>query len=158
ATPYGIDLGAGDGTFRNPLVSLDLPDAAGSYSAIVAGDFNGDGKLDLALTDGTNNTVVVLMGNGDGTFRCPAEYPVGQGPASLVVGDFTGDGKPDLAVSDSGGVQMLLGNGNGTFQPATTVAAGISGAMVAGDFSGNGALDVAVADESSSVVSILLGN
>jgi FG-GAP-like repeat len=71
---------------------------------LAAGDFNGDGKLDLAITltnfapPSTNNTVVVWSGKGDGTFRMPvSSFEVGQTPVSVVAGDFYGDGQLDLA-------------------------------------------------------------
>ena len=71
-------------------------------SAIVAGDFNGDGKLDLAVTDSGGNAVLVLLGNGDGTFQPPITIAVGNGPDAIVAGDFNNDGKLDLAVANYG--------------------------------------------------------
>ena len=180
ATPEGIYGGVGDGTFRAPPVGLGLPEPTADYTAIVAGDFNGDGKLDLALADSVDNTVVVLLGNGNGTFRPAGTYDVGTDPVALVAGDFTGDGKLDLAVADEGneadflrvtdpgGVSVLLGNGDGRFQPAIEYEAGNSpDSIVAGDFTGDGKLDLAVADAGGytypnntipSGVSVLLGN
>src|SRR5207302_291573 len=68
--------------------------------AVAVGDFNGDGKRDLAVANLDSNTVSVLLGNGDGTFRAAPTVVVGQSPFSMAVGDFNGDGKPDLAVAN----------------------------------------------------------
>ena len=68
--------------------------------ALVAGDFTGDGRTDLAVANSGSNDVSVLLGNGDGTFRDQATYPVGTDPVALVAGDFTGDGRTDLAVAN----------------------------------------------------------
>jgi len=153
-------LGNGDGTFE-PAVQY----AVGSDPyAIVTGDFNGDGRADLAVVNEESNDVSILLGNGDGTFRHQVTYAVGSGPDAVVAGDFTGDGHLDLAVANSDGtVSVLLGNGDGTFQPQVTYAVG-SGpdAIAAGDFTGDGHLDLAVANGdfsgSGGTVSVLLGN
>ena len=135
--------------------------STGIADPMATGDFNGDGKLDLAVIGADSNDVAVLLGNGDGTFQPPVLYAAGSDLSSIVAGDFNGDGKLDLAVTDSGTneVSILLGNGDGTFQPPITDAVG-SGpdAMVAGDFNGDGKLDLAVADGGSNQVSVLLGN
>ncbi len=92
----------------------------------MAGDFTGDGHLDLAVANSGDNTVSVLLGNGDGTFQPQVTYAVGQAPQALVAGDFTGDGHLDLAVANGGSntVSMLLGKGDGTFAPQVTYAVG----------------------------------
>ena len=160
--PYSavaVSLGNGDGTFTQANGS---PISLGqSLSAIVAGDFNGDGKLDLAVTDYGGNAVLVLLGNNDGTFQPPLTIPVGIQPAALVIGDFNNDGKLDLAVVNSGDntVTLLLGNGDGTFTPASgsPYAVGKSpSAIAAADFNGDGKLDLAVANAMDGTVSILL--
>jgi len=144
-------LGNGDGTFQPQVTYAVGVDPV----AIVAGDFSGDGHLDLAVvnsgTYGSDGTVSVLLGNGDGTFQPQVTYAVGGEPLSIVAGDFNAAGRLDLAVSDSDGVQILMANGDGTFQPARTVAGG-EGYLVAGDFTGNGHLDLVDSGQ------ILIGN
>ncbi|MBV8269011.1 MAG: VCBS repeat-containing protein, partial [Planctomycetaceae bacterium] len=96
-----------------------LPDFAGlKPSALVAGDFRGDGRTDLAVANQGSDDVSVLLGNGDGTFQKAVQYATGTGPDALVAGDFRGDGRTDLAVANQGSndVSVLLGNGDGTFQ------------------------------------------
>lgn len=132
-----------------------------SPNAIAVGDFNGDGKLDLAVTNQGDNTVSILLGNGDGTFQAQRTFPTGLAPDAIVAGDFNGDGKLDLAVANFTGnsISILLGNGDGTFATGSTIT-GINSpvAMVSGDFRGSGKLDLAVLDQAGGLVSILLGN
>jgi hypothetical protein len=117
------------------------------------GDFNGDGKVDLA---GAPN-LSVYLGNGDGTFQGPE--PVGSTGGSVVAADFNGDGKADLAVATGSAVDIYLGKGDGTFQPAVTYLSGTSSyAAVAGDFNGDGNADLAVTETATNTVAILLGN
>ncbi len=157
----GMSLGNGDGTFTQasgPPISIGQ-----NLSAIVAGDFNGDGKLDLAVTDETGNTVDVLLGNGDGTFKPAVTVAVGGEPDALVVGDFNDDGMLDLAIANSGDgtVTLLLGKGDGTFTQASgspyLAGKGVT-AIAAADFNGDGKLDLAVANglDGTGSVSILL--
>jgi hypothetical protein len=112
-------LGNGDGTFR-PEPPNDLFSNGGnspSAPQVAVGDFNGDGKLDLALGAGNFTSLAgrtsyigILLGNGDGTFRKGATVPLFG--FLLTTADVNGDGKPDL-VSES---EIALGNGDGTFQ------------------------------------------
>ena len=113
------------------------------------GDFNGDGFLDLAVANRTDNTVSILIGNGDGTFQAQVTYPTGAVPTSAIVGDFNGDGVLDLAVTDTDDntVSILIGNGDGSFQAEVAYATGNDPeSVVVGDFNGDGALDLAVAN------------
>src|SRR5207245_1738207 len=108
-------LGKDDGTFQ---AARTVVAARARRTSIVVGDFNGDGKPDLAVANFGSNTVSVLLGNGDGTFQAPLTVASATGPRSVAVGDFNGDGTLDLAVADWGSntVSVLLGNGDGTFQ------------------------------------------
>jgi hypothetical protein len=138
--------------------------------ALVSGDFNGDGKLDLAVANVTAQTVSILLGKGDGTFQTQNTYAAGYAPIALAVGDFNGDGKLDLAVANGGNqsnkqpgtVTILLGDGKGAFNAGKPFQCGDGPfVIVAGDFNGDGNLDVAVADYNVSFgtsVAVLLGN
>ena len=155
----GVSLGNGDGTFTPANGS---PISFGqNLSAIVVADFNGDGKLDVAVTDSSTNDVYILLGNGDGTFGTPAAITVGNGPDAMVAGDFNNDGKLDLAIANSGDntVTLLLGNGDGTFTQAAESPYPVGKfpfQIVAADFNGDGKLDLAVLNLTDDTVSILL--
>jgi hypothetical protein len=166
--PIDIVLGCGDGAFNQGAVSAN-GNIAGAYMPAV-GDFNGDGKLDIAVTGGgygpsPGQVVTILLGNGDGTFRLAqnSTFPTGSNPWAIVAADFNGDGKLDLAIAnqDDSTVTILLGNGDGTFTPATgsPVAVG-SGpyALAVADLNSDGKLDLLVANQNDTSVTILLGN
>jgi len=128
--------------------------------SVAVGDFNGDGIPDLAVTNYSDQTVMVLLGNGDGTFATGSPHAVGVAPASVAVGDFNGDGILDLAVANNNGntVTVLLGKGDGTFTTSSTPSAGIGPVSIAvGDFNGDGIPDLAVADNGGNSVTVLLG-
>jgi hypothetical protein len=153
-------LGNADGTFQ---AAQNFETGSGP-SSVAVGDFNGDGRLDLVVANIGSNTVSVLLGNGDGTFRNAQNFGTGFSPGSVAVGDFDGDGRLDLAVAYAGrypgfvgGVSVLLGNGDGTFQAAQSFASGASSHFVAvGDFNGDGVQDLAVIYAGG--VAVLLGN
>ncbi len=157
-----LGLGNGDGT----LVTQTEYATGNQPMSVAIGDFNGDGKPDLAVANWNDRTVSVLLGNGNGTFATRTDYATGEWPSSVAIGDFNGDGKPDLAVANQGDntVSVLLGNGNGTFATKTDYASGVYPISVAvGDFNGDGKPDLAVANEGlypdyAGTVSVLLGN
>jgi phospholipase C len=131
-------------------------------SAAAAGDFNGDGKPDLAITNKGDASVTVLLGNGDGTFTAAPLLSVGQGPAAIVAADFNNDGKLDLAVANSADntASILLGNGDGTFIPvvATVPTQQLPLAIAVGDLNKDGRLDLAIVNNGENCVSVLTGN
>jgi hypothetical protein len=157
-----ILLGNGDGTFKQVPES---PATGIEPLAIAAADFNGDGILDLAVTNQNDGypllgTVTILIGRGNGTFVPKAVSPqTGSVPYSVVVADFNGDGKPDLAVANAGSntITVLLGAGNGNFAPPTSPAVGTDPVFAAvGDFNGDGVPDLAAASNTTNSVTVLL--
>jgi hypothetical protein len=140
-------------------------------SWVMTGDFNKDGIVDIATVNqcGSDPTCVsagsvsILLGNPDGTFQAAVNYPTGSGssPRFGIVGDFNGDGIPDIALANLGAntISILLGRGDGTFQPHVDYAVGSSPlSIAAGDFNRDGKLDLAVANSGSHSISVLLGN
>ena len=151
-----VYAGNGDGTFQPPtqLVTGFGP------SALVTGDFNGDGHQDIAVTNKAGNTVSIFLGNGDGTFRNRVDNPTGQGPVWVSTGDFRGVGILDLAVANNtdNTVSVLLGNGDGTFGAQTAYSAGGAPTSIAvADYNIDGRLDMLVSDANDNAVSLLLG-
>jgi hypothetical protein len=188
----GVLLGKGDGTFE-PAVAY----GSGGYSAlsVTIADVNGDGKPDLVVAhlcassnNCANGSVGVLLGNGNGTFKAALTYDSGALYASgVAVADVNGDGKADLVVSNycvsgsirdcangtsgmvaDGSVGVLLGNGDGTFQPAVSYNSGgkVAWAVTVADLNGDGRPDLLVTNacgDSSNcmgdgLVGVLLGN
>src|SRR5437762_1037260 len=152
-------LGVGNGDFQEAPQS---PIAVGTTPVWIAvGDFNGDGKPDLAVANVNSDTVSVLLGNGDGTFQAAQTFAVGDGPTSVTAGDFNRDGVQDLATGNwfSGDVSVLLGIGNRTFEQPASLPSGVSViSPVVGDFDGDGKLDLAVANYSNNNISVLWGS
>ena len=159
-------LGNGDGTF---LTATNFSSGAIAATAVAVGDVNGDGKPDLIVGNGclsdadcNGGIVSVLLGRGNGTFKPAVTYSSGGYDAtSVAVGDLNGDGHLDVAVSNvcltldkckyglgPGGLGVLIGNGDGTFQPAATyLTGGLWATSVAlGDVNGDGNLDVVVSN------------
>jgi probable HAF family extracellular repeat protein len=167
-----VNPGPGGGSSNTRLFSITSPVSSPTFNGLsliagsspqrnIAADFNRDGIMDLAVADGTNNQVLVMLGNGDGTFQSPVPYQVGAGPSTLIAGDFDGDGKLDIAVGDSdSGIYVLQGNGDGTFHvdPIISVAGAGPWDLAVGDFNGDGRLDLACVNQTDGTISIFLGN
>jgi len=163
ANQVSVLLGVGDGSF---LPRMDSVAGPGPIS-VTRADFDHDGKLDLAVADVNTSqfgpgVVSVLLGHGDGTFAAPLQLQAGIRAFAVRAGDFDGDGKPDLAVATNldvfGSVSILLGNGNGTFQPQVSYPTGrFSVDLSVGDWNRDGAADLAVVNQSNNTVTILAG-
>jgi hypothetical protein len=141
--------GAGDGTFG---AAIDTPVPYNINGlAIATGDFNNDGKLDVAVSggEGISSQVDILLGNGDGTFTADGYYSVGGTPQSIATGYFTRDKtKLDLAVANEAGssLSVLLGNGDGTFQPSVYYDTPYPLWVIADDLDGDGNVDLAASN------------
>jgi len=170
----GLLLGNGDGTFQ---AAVTYNSGGSGASFLVVADVNGDGKLDLLVPGGDGMDLDVLLGNGDGTFQAAqGSGPGGSEPSSVWVADFNSDGKLDAVVANSctssgtcqnGTVDVLRGNGDGTFHATVTYGSGGFGVdyVVAADMNGDGKTDLVVSNECVSSsncengsVSVLLGN
>lgn len=158
-------LGNGDGTFQSASIYGSGGEAPDS---VTLADVNGDGKLDIIVANENSNSVGVLLGNGDGTFRPVVTYSSGGWNAtSVAVADVNGDGNLDLIVANecqtsdncnNGNVGVLMGNGEGTFQPAITYMPGgqYPFSVAVADLNGDGYPDLAVAGLDG--VGLLFGN
>jgi len=148
-----VFLGRNDGSFAAAKVYA-RGRAAGN---LAVGDFNRDGKLDIAFTDGQAASVEILKGNGDGSFREPIVVVLPGLARGIVAGDFNGDGWTDLAVAGEGAVYVLI-NKNGALGLAGVYPISGSGyELAAADLNGDGKIDLCAAMNSNSRVAVLIG-
>jgi FG-GAP-like repeat/FG-GAP repeat len=153
-----ILLGKGDGTFQAKTdYAIDL----GPGSLAVA-DFNGDGKLDLAVANNVSNSISIILGNGDGTFQTHVDYPSVNGPWGIAEADLDGDKVIDLVVTHTGApwaLTTLKGNGDGSFQPETTINTLLDTSVVKiADLNGDGKQDLILSIVSQGGPIVFLGN
>ncbi|MGB0036530.1 MAG: FG-GAP-like repeat-containing protein [Candidatus Acidiferrales bacterium] len=161
-----VFLSNGDGTFQDAI--SPAPVTGGGPVWIASGNFNSnttkpnnDLFLDLAVVNQTDNTISILLGNGDGTFKPKTDVATGNVPSSAVAADLNGDGNADLIVTNhtDNTMSVFLGNGDGTFQTPTVIPTGAGpSAIVAADFNLDGKIDLAVTNQTDNTVSIFIGN
>lgn len=150
-------------SFTPAPVSSDVN--AGSNPLLIAtGDFNGDGKLDMAVANGSTHSIQIMLGNGDGTFTTGSSFVVGSSPTSvptsIAVADFTEDGKLDIAVgvSPDSIIDIFTGDGTGNFTLVNTIPTVVNPvSMVVTDFNLDGFSDLAVANGQDNTVTVFLG-
>ena len=158
-----ILLGDGAGGF-GPWLGHDAGETEFAFDApsVVSADFNRDGRLDVAVSNNNSNTVSVLLGDGNGGFtsKSTAVLPTALRPSTLVAADFNIDGKIDLAAQSFTGVRIdiLLGNGDGTFHHGSATTAGIGFNFTTGDFDRDGKLDLAAPAFHDGVVVMFQGH
>ena len=154
-----ILLGNGDGTFKAGTSFA----TSGDYGRVAVSDLNGDGIPDLVVTNyfEFGGSPTIFLGKGDGTFTSkPASFTLDYFPTSVVVGDFNRDGVLDLAFSDLSGVEIALGNGDGTFKETAAspiVPPSELSSLVIGDFNHDGKLDIAGVDDYNDRIVLLIG-
>jgi Bacterial Ig-like domain/FG-GAP-like repeat len=159
-------------TTRGPALAFSavpgfLPIGANN-GALISADFNGDGKQDLAVTRiVTPGIVLVLLGDGTGSFAAKPDFTAGEGPRAIAVADFNNDAKPDMAVANetfrfplpAGTVSILIGDGLGNFASPTNLDVGKRPLdVVSGYFNADAIPDLATANQFSDDVSVLIGS
>ncbi len=161
---FSVLLGNGDGTLQ-AAQNFALP---AEPTAVAVGDFNRDGKADLAIVLSETGTVSIIPGRGDGTFPGPQAYGGSLGAWAIAAGDFNGDGKLDLVTTNllDNTISVFTGAGDGTFEIGAAAPSGpVPAAAAVGDFNGDGRLDLAVVNQTctslpcaNGSVSVFLGN
>jgi hypothetical protein len=154
------------GTAHAQSFSLPMPrDVGFNPNTVTVGDFNGDGKLDVAVGNAGAGSVTIALGNGDGTFVSSIEYNTDINPEGVAAADFNKDGKLDVAVANlsggptsSGSITVRFGNGDGSLQSPTHYNAGSPAMLYAVDLNSDGNLDLVTASVQTNKATVLLGN
>jgi uncharacterized repeat protein (TIGR01451 family) len=155
AFPGAITIFAWDG---QQFQSVTTVTAGASPSAVVNGDFNGDGADDLLVADTAAGTVQLFLGDGAGGLKLMSELAVGANPVALAVGDVDNNGSLDTAVITSAGLMVLINDGAGNLAAQPVILAAGAGDVVLADFNGDGNLDLAVANSGGSSDSLYRGD
>ncbi len=157
-------------------VFMNQADGTGSFAAYTqptfgvgnraspseSADFNRDGNADIAVANINDNTISVVLGNGDGTFAAQQTIPVGTTPRGIAVLDVDGDGDSDIVNTNLGSnnLSLHLNNGKGVFGTPTELSGGVNGewSLMSGDMNNDGILDLVVASGVVSQIRVLTGN
>ena len=137
-----VFLNRGSGTFAAGITLA----TGGTPAAVASGDFNGDGRADLVITNSQSKSASVYLGGGDGTFGQSGTIVTGTTPQGVTVADLDGDGKADIAIANSGSgtATVVFGKGDGTFEGTLSLSAGTTPrSLVATDLNNDGILDLA---------------
>ena len=172
-TTITILLGRGDGSFVKGT-HYYVTGTSTNPTALAVADLTGNGKLDIIVTDSANDTIIVLLGNGDGTFQSQTDtefvnntgtpaptYQTGGGPVSIAVADLTGNGKQDVVVTnyDDGTVGVFMGKGDGTFGSEIAYSCGNGPTNVEiADMNGDGKPDLVVSNAVDDTLAVMFGN
>ena len=155
-----IGQGLGDGNFFKPFDLAPSFPAGNFPENIFTGDFDGDGQIDVAVTNYTDGVIDVLLAQQGGGFLAPVTYPVGQGAAWVDGSDLNGDGQIDLVVAnwDAGTICVLMGQSSGAFAAAVTYYSGDGARHVkVADINGDDLMDAIVVNADYSNVAIFIG-
>ncbi len=167
STAASLLLGNGDGTFQPPIQVVPAFPAQTVVSgglvheSAVGADFTGDGREGLAIAGSLSTGVVVMLGDGDGTFQGQSATATGDGPIALAQGDFNGDGIPDLVVANalSNTISIMMGDGDGGFRISQQLTTPLFTSSVAvADLNGDGKQDIVVTSAGASCVTVFMGN